>query len=382
MTSTRNFSHRDIEVKTEFSPFEMISQAAKQKDEKMLASALKLVKIDVLSEYKFETPISKLACENNKRAVNFLIKFGSSLLDAIRGYAQGGYIAEATSLLEKVSPSNAAEARSTIQFGLGLGGHIEKAYAFLEKAKFEYPAEVNDILLVIGVGLAVSGHKKKAYDFLEKVELEHPAAMVYILTKMPMAFFKGGYFQDASICLDKLVNKDAVEAINCIQQMQVKMATVGTNGDDLLKPAKLKALTMIDRYSLRKNNVYRDLQRDRSFFGRKAINLSRLMRGEQLTYQQALAWGQPQIRLLLTQGIALLSNNKTISSLQKLPVELFLYIVSYLSLMPASDMCDLSNKFSQKICRARFFNHPRKDQTLLVASRSMVPFNIKNQPFR
>jgi hypothetical protein len=116
-----------VEHKQDQSPFAMIYQAAKEKCEKKLIAALSLACIDVYHGRDSGTPITKLAAENDKESVNFLIKFNASFVWTASGFARGG--------------------------------HKTEAYAFLEKVKIEHPAKIGSVLNEMATGFARGEHK-------------------------------------------------------------------------------------------------------------------------------------------------------------------------------------------------------------------------------
>lgn len=120
-------------------PFELICEAAIEKNEAAIKELLKKVSIDVSNG--IDTPASLLAAQGNIAAVNFLReKFNASPFFIAFGYARAGNQAEVNKLLTLSSPTEKSTLLKFIVSGYAAGKHVKEITNFFgareKKIKF------------------------------------------------------------------------------------------------------------------------------------------------------------------------------------------------------------------------------------------------------
>jgi hypothetical protein len=215
--------------KSEPSLFEMIYQAAKEKNKEKLTQALLLGCINIHDEKNKHTSITKLAAEGDVASVHFLITENTlGMMDAILGFAQGGYIKDAYDFLEKTKNKYFFHtALGAMARGLALGGYVTEAYQFLEEVKKKYPAQVTAVLGQMALGFSKSGYKKIADALLEKVKKEYSDQIYWILKNMVSGFIDGGNKEEAKNYLEKIKKEYPLKLSHISNEMIFVLAQNG-----------------------------------------------------------------------------------------------------------------------------------------------------------
>ena len=103
----------------------------------------------------------------------------------------------------------------------------------------------------------------------------------------------------------------------------------------------------------------------------KATKLNTLMKAQELNFNQAMGWLQPEMQVWLLQGPQLIKN-------KKLAAAMFLSVSTYLTSNSIPEMIDLSNKLSATTCRDRFFKNLQSHHLILANDLTAAP--SKNAP--
>ncbi len=121
------------EAKSDVDLFNLICQAAKEKNKAAITQLLTTVCIDVYNGYN--TPVSQLAVEGHFEAVTFLRnQFNASLRWIAYGYAKGGHAATANDVLKLAAALPAERLILGMVHGYAKGGHVAAANEVLKLA--------------------------------------------------------------------------------------------------------------------------------------------------------------------------------------------------------------------------------------------------------
>lgn len=152
---------KDAPIKT---PFQIIYEAAKRKDEAAIKAVLGHVCINISNG--FDTPIGLLAFEGDVEAVNFLRrKFNASSLLAINGYARANNKDQYQKLLAEALPTEKFLFFKEIIIGLARSNHVEQVNELL--ATIAEPDEYLEALRYAAHGYARAGNQIEAYNLLQ-----------------------------------------------------------------------------------------------------------------------------------------------------------------------------------------------------------------------
>lgn len=166
------------EYKSEQSPFDLIYDAAKEKNTVKLDAALKLACIDVWNQAISGTPINALASEGDTDSVDFLLKANASVAHAACGYARGGYREKAFALLDKIAKENPSQLSFLLkQMAYGFALSVKDTTgldALLAKIRHEYPDKMSSLLAPIALGLAQRGEIDAANEVLTDARKKYP----------------------------------------------------------------------------------------------------------------------------------------------------------------------------------------------------------------
>jgi len=184
------------EHKDEVSPFDIIYNAAKDKNEKIITSVVSAACVDDIQKGSEGTPVSKLASEGQHEAVNFLrTKFNASLSWIAYGYALGGHVNAANDLLKLAAThSDRFALWKKMALGYALGGYVNSANDVLKHA-----ATPDDQLALLGniaLGYALGGHVNAANDVLKHAEL--PTDRLTLLGCIALGYARGGHVNAAN----------------------------------------------------------------------------------------------------------------------------------------------------------------------------------------
>lgn len=326
-------SHQSFESKSEISPFDLIYQAAKEKNEQRLAQILFLNSIDVFDKKYASSPIARFATENDITSVIFLANHGASLDWAAYGFARGRHTAEAFNVLDNVKRNQPDQVRFIlygIASGFAISGYKNEAVAFLNLIMREYPIHMASILNYMADGFAKSIHKQDAYAFLEEVTNKYPAYHISVLKEIVLSEHQAGTCTDQAVVLKTLA---LIDDNNARSQLALELK------DSILAYDTLNLASKASRFNQRMKKV-------------------------DITYNQLLGWIQPEMQIFLLQGISLVHKGKLSSST-------FLYIATFLSPMTLTETLDLSNKLALSTCPARLFKTLKQHGALLLAYKPL-----------
>lgn len=296
----------------------------------------------------------------------------TSVLEGIAGgFAQGWRKLDTDALLEMTKIEHPTQIDFVLKetaFRFAAFGHKTEAYALLEKVKIEYPDSIDSVLDHIAQGFAQSGDKTDAYELLEMVKIKYPIRIPFVLDEIASGFTLGQQMREAYAFLDMVTIHHPARMASVLKWI-VRCEEIHDCTD---KAVILKTLTMLDNSKARNelaNWLSTTVTRyNSSNLAPQATKFNTFMKKQDMTYNQLLGWIQPEMQILLLQGISLVSQGKLNSSL-------LLSIATYLVPMTLSEVRDLSNKFAMQTCRARFFRYLTKHGRLLVTEASMAPLN-------
>jgi hypothetical protein len=191
-------------VRSAIHPFDIIYQAAKEKNAVKIASALLQVCIDVRKTGPYDVPVSQLATEGNIDAVNFLReKFNASLKWMAYGYARGGHTTEAGKVLALAAhPGERLSILNNMAYGYAQSGYTTEVAKVLKLAAS--PVERTFILSEMAAGYARGGYSTDAGKLLGLAA--SPAERAHILDGMAAGYARGGYSTDAGKVLELVIN--------------------------------------------------------------------------------------------------------------------------------------------------------------------------------
>jgi hypothetical protein len=330
------------ELKSEKLPVERIYQAAKTKNPEIITAILSQACVDV--QYAGGgTPVSRLAAEGDIEAVNFLrIKFKASLLWIASGYALGGHVDEAKSVLALAS--NPAERLALLQYmayGYALGRHVDEAKSVLALAS--NPAERLALLQWIVYGYAQGGQVDEAKSLLALVS--NPAERLPLIKKIVSALKANGIFSNSESTLLTLALFDPdsqKEVANELKESKSEM--------------KADVMALVPKATLLHPLI---------------TTKSTLTRPINFRYRLGIAWPGIQEWLLMT-GIHLVNKGK-LNNHTLLTITTFLVPISY------SESMDLSNKMFTTYRTELFYSNLLKHNRLLTTDMSIVPAKEKNK---
>ena len=318
------------EAKSDVDLFNLICQAAKEKNKAAITQLLTTVCIDVYNGYN--TPVSQLAVEGHFEAVTFLRnQFNASLRWIAYGYAKGGHAATANDVLKLAAalPAERLILLRWIAYGYAQGGHVAAANDVLKLAA---PAKRLDLLRGMVHGYAKGGHVAAANEVLKlAASAKRPALLQIFVTELK----KNNAFATVESSLQTLVifNPDYHRDI---------ANTFKDNVDDA-KEAKVNMKALVP----------------------KATKLHGVMRSRDFNYKQASGWIDPSLQIWLLQGYQLVQR-------ELFPACLFLTIASFLSGASMQEMCDVSNQLAMHTRSVRIFSHLKRRNHLLIAESSMA----------
>ena len=348
------------EAKSDVDLFNLICQAAKEKNKAAITQLLTTVCIDVYNGYN--TPVSQLAVEGHFEAVTFLRnQFNASLRWIAYGYAKGGHAATANDVLKLAAPAKRLDLLRGMVHGYALGGHVAAANEVLKLAA---PAERLTSLRWIAYGYAQGGHVVAANDVLK---LAAPAKRLDLLRGMVHGYAKGGHVAAANEVL-KLAASAKRPAL-----LQIFVTELKKNNAFATVESSLQTLVIFnpdyhrDIANTFKDNVddAKEAKVNMKALVPKATKLHGVMRSRDFNYKQASGWIDPSLQIWLLQGYQLVQR-------ELFPACLFLTIASFLSGASMQEMCDVSNQLAMHTRSVRIFSHLKRRNHLLIAESSMA----------
>jgi len=210
--------------------YQAMYQAAKKQDTKALKRALKFAPLatpQIIDGKYFASPLSQVAFEKDEKAVQFLLKNGGEVSDAVEGYLMAG---ETTQEIEKrltkqkikfdaemiqdasgfvqafngqevVAPGN----KKRLILAYALGGHVDKVNALLKDDK--------GLLLAAVHGYAISNDVNKiaeAYNLLSEADGDELQACFRVLSQ---AFVMAGDEKRFKDILNEMVTDSDKETL-------------------------------------------------------------------------------------------------------------------------------------------------------------------------
>jgi len=168
------------EVPKESPPFDLLYQAAIKQNSLQIENILEGFSIN-FGGLK-DSPITKLASENNQTAINYLIeKFQASVKIAIFGYAKGGHLEAAHTLENTASPFNQQFFEEAKIAGLAAGGHILEVNNMLAAAPTE--AKKSNLINSAIIGYGWAGNCKEAQKLLQNIHKNNLTSVKELLVQ-------------------------------------------------------------------------------------------------------------------------------------------------------------------------------------------------------
>ena len=214
------------------SSYAKIYKAAKDKNEIALKRVLRIANINLLDRGIIAPPIAKLAFENDKDSVDFLLKSGGSLEWALFGYAWGGNKVDTQLIFEQVSKETNSTPQALLwkMAGFAQGGHTLDLFAILNSLD---TMENNDFLKValeyITFFSALAEKKMYVASILDVVERCFPEATLVYIKAIARGLAQGGHLTTLNLFIKQVINKYSNEFSEILRTICAGLAQGGQN---------------------------------------------------------------------------------------------------------------------------------------------------------
>lgn len=331
---------------------------------------------DVLAEVTFGFSRSGRINEALECLASFHLKSldDSGIIERIAYFlALHGYLTEACAIFDKAKidyPNDIERVLEKIAYGLAEGNHEIKIKKLLAEFDVKYPHLISILWIGLGSGYAKRGLLREAYQALDHVHVNYSNQIESLLSALASAFVRAGNDQIVSEFLFMKVSKDYPQHISSV--IQNIAATMHGRRYCLKKEILSKVLALIDDPVIRSNlaklmQVFVEKDYSSESLLPRADKFNHFMKQNQINYDQAACWIQPELQILLLQGSKFIN-------VHRFPASIFLYIVSFIHPITQADARDLSNKFLIKHYHASFFSK-LGSRSIFLTSKGLIPVN-------